>query len=112
MALKVDIDRIRRKQQNEAVLAFNKRYLVSVTAMMLWAVHETYGFGKKRLRRLFKQIVKVNADLEKRYRYDAADDMDFIYQTLLKRDVGIDMDEWYNEDKTGWTESGEDRDKG
>lgn len=104
--MKVNLNRSLRKKQSEALLEFNKTYIVSVTAMLLWSVHVVFGCGKRKLRQLFEQIVKLNRELEKRYKFDAAEDEDWLYKRLLKRDLDIDIDEWWNEDKEDWGRDG------
>lgn len=46
--MKVNIGRSLRKQQNAAVLQFNKNYVISVTAMFMWAAHVVYGMEARK----------------------------------------------------------------
>jgi hypothetical protein len=100
--MKVNINRTLRKQQNAAVLQFNKNYVIAVTAMFMWAAHVVFGCKKRKLRQLFEMIVKLNRELEKRYQFDAAEDEEWLYKRLLKRDLDIDIEEWWNEPKEDW----------
>lgn len=100
--MKVNLNRTMRKQLNEQVLEFNKDYIISVTAMLLWAVSVVFGCKKRKLRELFVMIVKLNRELEKRYRFDTADDEEWLYKKLLLRDLDVDIDAWWNEDKEKW----------
>lgn len=49
-------------------------------------------------------IVKLNRELEKRYQFDAAEDEEWLYKRLLKRDLDIDIEAWWNEPKEDWGE--------
>lgn len=104
--MKVNLDRKLRKLQSEALVEFNKGYIIAVTAMTLWSVHKVFGCGKRKLRQLFEEMVRENARLERRYQLDAAEDEEWIYKRLLKRDLDIDIDEWWAEDKEAWRREG------
>ncbi len=102
--MKVNLQRKWTRDQSAALMQFNKRYIVSVTAMLLWAVHLVFGCGKKKLRQLFVEIVKMNRELEKRYRFDSSEDEEWLYKRLLKRDLDIDIEAWWDEDKEDWVD--------
>ena len=104
--MKVNLNRKLRKLQSEALVEFNKGYIISVTAMTLWSVHKVFGCGKRKLRQLFEEMVRENARLERRYQLDAAEDEEWLYKRLLKRDLDIDIDEWWAEDKEAWRREG------
>ena len=100
--MKVNLNRKLRKLQSEALVEFNKGYIISVTAMTLWSVHKVFGCGKRKLRQLFEEMVRENAQLERRYQLDAAEDEEWLYKRLLKRDLDIDIEAWWAEDKEAW----------
>ena len=100
--MKVNINRKLKKLQSEKLMEFNRDYIIAVTAMTLYSAHKVYGFGKKRLRRLFEEMVRLNAHLERVYQLNAAGDEEWLYKYLLKRDVGVDVDAWWREDKEQW----------
>lgn len=100
--MKVNLNRKLRKLQSEALVEFNRGYIIAVTAMTLWSVHKVFGCGKRKLRQLFEEMVRLNAQLERRYQLDAAEDEEWLYKKLLKRDLGIDIDDWWAEDKEAW----------
>ena len=47
-------------------------------------------------------MVRLNAQLERRYQLDAAEDEEWLYKRLLQRDLDIDIDAWWAEDKEQW----------
>jgi hypothetical protein len=106
MTMKVNVNRKLRKMQSEALLDFNKQYIIAVTAMTLWSVHKVFGCGKRKLRQLFEEMVRLNGQLERRYQLDAAEDEEWLYKKLLRRDLDIDIDAWWAEDKEAWKNEG------
>ena len=53
--MKVNLNRKLRKLQSEALVEFNKGYIIAVTAMTLWSVHKVLGCGKRKLRQLLRK---------------------------------------------------------
>lgn len=100
--MKVNLNRTLRKMQSQKLVEFNRGYIIAVTAMTLWSVHKVFGCGKRKLRQLFEEMVRLNAQLERRYQLDAAEDEEWLYKKLLRRDLDIDIDAWWAEDKEAW----------
>lgn len=64
-------------------------------AVVLWVLHEHFGFGHKRLRRVFDAINRGLDDLCKHYESDDADGAWLCTEKL--REYGIDIDAWNKE---------------
>ena len=80
------------RQVNNELTLSTKRFFKDETAVVLWVLHDTFGFGKDRLKRFYVNYEKVNADLRKHYSMSNSD-MRYITDRLLK-DIGVDLDEW------------------
>lgn len=65
-------------------------------AMLLWILHEEFGFGMKRLRRFYERMTLGTKELMKYYQFDNSD-MDWLYRHKCKEHLGIDVEEWDKE---------------
>ena len=76
---------------------YTRKHNNEVDAAFLWAVHEEFGYGKKRLKRLYKRFsARINTLIT---HYELGDlDRAWICQHLLKK-YGIDIEEWAKEEK-------------
>lgn len=82
-----------RKQYAEVTKQWDSDY----EAMMLWILHECYGFGKKRLlefRKVFMQEAKNLRDF-----YEMPEDPAYPAKAKLK-EIGIDVDRLLEEEQT------------
>ncbi len=74
---------------------YDKKHLCEVDAVVLWILHEEFGFGKKRLKRFFNTFERAVDDLLERY---SMDDKDAIWLCTFKlKQYGIDIEKWHNE---------------
>jgi hypothetical protein len=80
------------RQVNNELHLSTERFFRDETSVILWVLHDTFGFGKDRLKRFYVNYEKVNADLRKHYSMSNSD-MRYITDRLLK-DIGVDLDEW------------------
>jgi hypothetical protein len=69
---------------------FTRGHCLEMEALVLWTLHEKYGFGVKRLRDFWDALMANEHDLAVRYERDQ-NDMEF-YKKLVE--YGIDLDEW------------------
>jgi len=69
-----------------------------IDALVLWLLHEKFGFGKKRLRAFYDYFSTEIKALVNRYEMDA-DDSVWLCTRKLK-DYGIDISEWNKEEKS------------
>lgn len=87
-----------RRAVNRQLAEFSTEYLIGVNAMVMWTLHETFGFGAKRLRRFWDGVTEVNRELNRRYRMNEAGDEEWLYVRKL-RDIGVDIAAWRRENE-------------
>lgn len=73
------------------------RFSLEVDATILWALHEEFGFGADRLRRVWDCVAVHRAELLKHY--DMQDNAEFILLYKL-RQIGVDVEKWTAEPQT------------
>ena len=71
---------------------FNRNNMFEVDAIVLWILHDQYGFGPERLKRFYKEFNRYLEELINRYELETTDRI-WICTKLLK-DYGIDLEEW------------------
>lgn len=69
-----------------------RKHSNEVEAMVLWAVHEKYGCGPKRLRDFYDTIAPLFEELAARYEMEDCD-LPWLCTYKLK-EYGIDIEEW------------------
>lgn len=74
---------------------YEKRHMHEIDAMILWLLHEEFGFGKKRLKKFFDLFDKSSRELVKQYELEDSDRI-WICTYMLKQ-YGIDIEKWENE---------------
>lgn len=78
---------------------YDKKHEKEVVALILWALHEQFGFGEERLHRFYKSFDEnVNA-LLKRYELPNSDDI-WLCTRMLK-EYGIDLKQWERDEDNG-----------
>ena len=77
---------------NRQLAEKSKDWYTNIDSLILYVLHEEFGFGKDRLQRFVNRLVETNGELVDYY---VMDDADFICKTKLKR-IGIDVDELNN----------------
>lgn len=75
---------------------YDKKHIREIEALILWVLHEQYGFGKKRLKRFYDSFDMEIAALLERYVMNENDDVWLCTRKL--KDAGIDISEWSKED--------------
>lgn len=94
---------IKKKQQEEfsrivkeKLAEWDAKHEDEIDSLILWQLHEQFGFGKVRLKRFFRGFKKLYNEL--RQRYEMSDD-DYIWLVTTKlKDIGVDVREWKNEE--------------
>lgn len=82
---------------HKALVEYDRRNLLEMDALVLWVLHEHFGFGKKRLKEFYDCFVPEVMGLIKRYELD---DTDHIWICTRKlKEYGIDLEEWKKERK-------------
>ena len=83
------IDREIRRQLAE----YDRKHELEICALVMWQLHEQFGFGKKRLKRFFDGYSNAMDKLVQRYEVEDADMMwDFIKKI---NGIGVDIEMWY-----------------
>lgn len=78
---------------------FDKKNAREIDAMVLWVLHEVFGFGPDRLHKFYNSFNgQVEALAE---RYQMTDDGDQVWLCLHKlKEYGINLEEWEKEAQT------------
>ena len=76
----------------KSLLEHAKQHENEFDALVLWQLHEQFGFGKERLWRLYKGFNKGIRELLKKYEMDENDDIWMATKRL--KEYGIDLEKW------------------
>lgn len=71
---------------------YDRKHMTEMDAVILWVLHEQFGFGPKRLKRFYDNFSISLEALLKRYELDS-DDKVWLCTNQLKK-CGIDLEEW------------------
>lgn len=74
---------------------YDQKHLLEIDAMILWVLHDRFGFGPKRLRQYYDSFRACTDKLVERYQMDADDDV-WLCTQMLKR-IGVDVEQWHKE---------------
>ena len=74
---------------------YDRKHLIEIDAMILWVLHERFGFGPKRLRQYYDSFRACTNELVERYQMDAGDDI-WLCTQMLRR-IGVDVEQWHKE---------------
>lgn len=74
---------------------YDRKNSIEIDALVLWVLHEQFGFGEKRLRQFYEAFTPAINDLIKRYELGDADSVWLCTRKL--KEFGIDVEEWHNE---------------
>lgn len=74
------------------LVEFNEKNELEMDAMILWILHEYFGFGPKRLREFYDIFGQSMDDLKDRYLMGDSD-MAWLCTYKLK-EYGIDLEKW------------------
>jgi hypothetical protein len=85
------------KEVKRSLAEMDKENTNEIDAMVLWVLHEQFGFGPKRLKRFHDKFIVEIRSLIKRYGMDKTD-TPWLCRHKLER-YGINLDEW-NKDNT------------
>lgn len=77
------------------IAAYDRQNELEIDAMVLWVLYQEFGFGEKRLRRVFDSFSKHLDRLVKAYEMDDKDTMWLCTQMLKEK--GIDIEQWVRE---------------
>ena len=77
------------------IAEYDKKNMFEIDALVLWVLHEEFGFGAVRLKRFFDRFAPALDDLVKRYEMDYGDSVWLCTHQL--NELGIDISEWETE---------------
>jgi hypothetical protein len=85
-----------RRNENHAeakklVLAEWEKFCRKTDVSMLYALHNTFGFGKDRLERFYREWIKLHIAMVDNYQCDGDDSHYWVMEARL-RDIGLDVD--------------------
>lgn len=73
---------------NTQILEQDNEYSLDLDSMVLWTLHNSFGFGKKRLEDFYREMCKSHTRLRKRYEMDDT----YPERYLLKQQTGVDVE--------------------
>ena len=88
--------KVMRREINAQILKKDDLYWQDVDAAVMWTLHKTFGFGKKRLRRFYEALADIHTGLRQRYELDDDGNM-WLYRQMLQDETGVDVAEWEKE---------------
>lgn len=74
---------------------YDRRHETEIDAMILWHLHEQFGFGPERLKRFYDSFGMSVKELIKRYELE--DDDQIWLCTHMLKEYGVDIEKWQNE---------------
>lgn len=77
---------------NQQILAKDKEYQLDIDTMVLWTLHQCYGWGATRLKRFYRDMMKEHLRMREFY------ELDDLYPERFKlKEKGVDVEAWYEE---------------
>lgn len=99
MAYGVNLSAAERKAMEKEIrrqlAEFNEKNYDELDAMILWYLHEEFGFGEKRLKKVYFELADAVNGLVDRYLMDDGDQAWLCTKKL--KDYGIDISKWKND---------------
>ena len=83
------------KEINRQAFEADKKISIDFDSVVLWTLHEDFGFGEKRLKRFWDSFFRERQKLIEYYQLDPGAN-GWICRKKLK-EIGIDIEEWQNE---------------
>ena len=80
----------------KALAEMDEKNTNEIDAMILWYLHERYGFGVKRLREFHDFFVPAIKSLCKQYEMNTPEEKCWIFTHKLK-EIGADIEQWNRE---------------
>lgn len=74
---------------------WDRKNTMEIDAMFLWFMHEEFGFGPGRLRRIYFKFAPYMRQLVRKYEMNSPDTPFLCTEKL--RDYGIDLNDWEKE---------------
>lgn len=77
---------------NRQMAEIDRQNMMEIDAIILWELHEQFGFGVKRLKTFHDNFVQRYKDLISRYEMDS-EDGPWLCKEKLK-EIGVDLESW------------------
>ena len=90
-------ERIMRDEINKSILHAMREAEKDGDATYLLILHDHYGFSVKKLKNIWKMLYTENKKYEKYYELEPGEGLWYARRRL--KEVGIDLDAWYNEEQ-------------
>lgn len=74
---------------------YDYKNIKEIDAIVLWVLHEQFGFGPERLKRFFDNFNSSVKELLDRYELDESEDAWMC--TYKLKEIGVDVEKWYKE---------------
>lgn len=74
---------------------YDSKHASELDALILWLLHEQFGFGPKRLKQFYDNFIPALEALIKRYEMEDSDQI-WLCTHMLK-EYGVDIEKWRNE---------------
>lgn len=79
---------------------YDRKNAIEIDAMILWQLHEQFGFGPERLRKFYDAFVPGIETVADNYVMQDTDDKIWLFTHKLK-EYGVDLEQWYKESRFG-----------
>lgn len=91
-ALKGPGEQAMKHEINQQILEQDKAFTLDMDSMVLWTLHNKYGWGFKRCRQFYLDMFSEHIRMREFY------ELDDLYPERYKlKEKGIDVEAWYNE---------------
>ena len=78
------------------IAEYDRKHAIEISALILWCLHEEFGFGLERLKRFYDCFDRDIKALVDRYELDNSDDIWLCTHKL--KEYGIDLEQWAKEE--------------
>lgn len=74
---------------------YDRKHIREIDALVLWELHEQFGFGNKRLKKFYDNFSRGIEALIRRYEMEHGDDVWLC--TYKLKEIGCDLEKWEKE---------------
>ncbi len=74
---------------------YDRKHIREIDALVLWELHEQFGFGNKRLKKFYDNFSRDIEALIRRYEMEQGDDVWLC--TYKLKEIGCDLEKWEKE---------------
>ena len=92
--IEIEVTRMVREESQRQIKDIMERFYTDLDAIILWALHEHFGFGVERLHRFYLAFAQIYKDL--RDFYEMGSDTPWVCRKKLE-DIGVDLEAWQKE---------------